>query len=187
MPGDLVVMKADVFKGKRKTKDKWEDKPCEVVCQITTDVPLYKVMDQCGQSWILHHNRLLLVISETGVLLWLGVCKAWDRCTSPTPVKPTPKGSDSENTPWERSGLAITQCQTRLTSLGWISGKLQLLSLTSAGASTEDGWRLQVTCSGHATSTESCVFDRGRDITAHRCHQIMDQMTATIIHETESW
>ena len=30
-PGDLVLVKADVFKEKRKIKDRWEDEPHEVV------------------------------------------------------------------------------------------------------------------------------------------------------------
>ena len=29
-PGDLVLVRADAFKGKRKIKDRWEDKPKEV-------------------------------------------------------------------------------------------------------------------------------------------------------------
>ena len=49
-PDKLVLVKADAFKGKRKIRDRWEDKACEVVYQIVTDIPSYKVMDQCGQS-----------------------------------------------------------------------------------------------------------------------------------------
>ena len=55
-PGDLVLVKADAFKGKRKIKDRWEDKPHEVVHQIVMDIPLYEVKNQCGQSCILHCN-----------------------------------------------------------------------------------------------------------------------------------
>ena len=55
-PGNLVLVKADAFQGRRKIKDRWEDKPHEVVCQITRDVPSYEVMDQCRQSCILHCN-----------------------------------------------------------------------------------------------------------------------------------
>ena len=55
-PDNLVIVKVDAFKGKRKIKDRWEDETCEVVCQIMTDVPSYEVTDQCGQSCILHHN-----------------------------------------------------------------------------------------------------------------------------------
>ena len=44
-PGNLVLVKADVFKGRRKIRDRWEEETCEVVCQITTDIPSYEVMD----------------------------------------------------------------------------------------------------------------------------------------------
>ena len=98
-PGDLVLVKADTFQGERKIKDRWEDKPHEVVHQIMTDIPSYGVTDQCGQSHIIHYNQLFLVASETGIPLCVGVCQAWDRCTSPTPVKPTPRGSDSKTMP----------------------------------------------------------------------------------------
>ena len=47
-PGDLVLVKVDVWKGKR--KDGWEEETWEVVHQITADVPSYKVMNQCRQS-----------------------------------------------------------------------------------------------------------------------------------------
>ena len=137
----------DAFQERRKIKDRWEDKPHEVVCQIMTDIPSYEVTDWCRQSFILHHNWLLLVTSETAVPLCVGVCQEWDICTSPTTVKPTLRGSDSDATPQENSGLVITQCQARKTSLGWINMKLWLLPWMSTGASTEDGWRLQVTCS----------------------------------------
>ena len=55
-PGDLVLVKAGAFQGKSKIKDRWEDKSHEVVHQIMTDVPLYKVTDQCGQSHVLNCN-----------------------------------------------------------------------------------------------------------------------------------
>ena len=89
---------------------------------------------------VLHHNWLLLMTSEAGIPLCMGVCQVWDRCTSPTPVKPTPGGSESKTMPQEDNGLAITQHQASKTSLGWINGKLWLLWWMSARASTEDGW-----------------------------------------------
>ena len=49
-PGDLVLVKADAWKGKRKIKDRWEEETWEVVHQITTDVPSYKVTNQHGRS-----------------------------------------------------------------------------------------------------------------------------------------
>ena len=137
-PGDLVLVKADGFKGKRKIKGRWEEDTWEVVHQITTDIPSYKVMDQHRRSHILHQNQLL-VASEVGVPLCIGIHHAWDRCTSPTPCKPTSMGGESRMMPHESSGSAVTQCPTSKTSLGWINGKLQLLLWTSTRASTEDG------------------------------------------------
>ena len=47
-PGDLVLVKADAFKGKRKIRDRWEEETCEVLHQITTNISSYIVMDQHG-------------------------------------------------------------------------------------------------------------------------------------------
>ena len=90
-PGNLVLVKADAFGRKRKIRDRWEEETCEVVCQITTDVPCYEVMDQCRWSCILHWNWLLLVTSEVGIPLSIGVHHAWDRCTSPPHASPLPR------------------------------------------------------------------------------------------------
>ena len=54
--GNLVLVKAKAFKGKRKIGDMWEEETCELVCQIVTDIPSYEVMDQCRRSCILHWN-----------------------------------------------------------------------------------------------------------------------------------
>ena len=61
-PGNLILVKVDIFQGKRKINDRWEDKLHEVVCQIMTDIPLYEVKDQHGHSHILHCNQLLLIM-----------------------------------------------------------------------------------------------------------------------------
>ena len=147
-PGDLVLVKADAFKGKRKNRDMWEEETCKVVCQIATDVLSYEVIDQCRWSCILHWNQLLLIISVAGIPLYIGVCHAWDKCISPTPHKPTSKGSEGMMMPQDSSGWTVTQCSASKTSLGWINRKLWLFPWTSTRASTDDGWRLQVMCSG---------------------------------------
>ena len=141
-PGNLVLVKADAFKGKRKIRDRWEEETCELVHQIVTYVPSYKVTDHCRWSHILHENQLLLIASEVGIPLCIGVCHAWDKCTSPTPCKPTSKGSEDMMMPQENSGWAVTQCSANKTSLGWIHGKLHLLLWTSTRVSTDDRWRL---------------------------------------------
>ena len=134
-PGDLVLVKADAFKGKRKIKDMWKEYTWEVVHQITS----YEVMDQHRRSCILHRNQLLLIMSEVGNPLCIGICHAWDRCTSPTQCKSTSTGGETKMMPQENIGSAITQCPASKTSLGWINGKLQLLPWMSTRASTEDG------------------------------------------------
>ena len=49
-PGDLVLVKVDAWKGKRKIKDRWDEETWEVAQQIMADVPSYKVMNQHGWS-----------------------------------------------------------------------------------------------------------------------------------------
>ena len=39
--GNLVLVKADAWKGKRKIKDRWEEETSEVVHQIAADIPSY--------------------------------------------------------------------------------------------------------------------------------------------------
>ena len=96
-PGDLVLVKADAFKGKRKIKDRWEEDTWEVVHQIMKDIPSDEVTNQHGRSHILHWNQLLLVASEVGIPLCIGIHHAQDRCTSPTPCKPTSMGGEIED------------------------------------------------------------------------------------------
>ena len=123
-PGDLILVKVDAFKGKRKIKDRWEEETCEVVCQIATDVPSYKVMNQHRRSWFLHQNWLLLI--------------------APTPHKTTSVRGEMTWTPQENNGKAITQWPTSKASLRWKNKKLWLLLSASTRSSTEDGWRPQV-------------------------------------------
>ena len=125
-PGDLVLVKADAWKGKRKIKDRWDEETWEVSQQIVTDVPSYKVTNQHRQSQVLHQNWLLLVASEVGIPLCMGNCHTQYRCTSPTPRKTTSSGGDKMLMPREQNGKVFTQRPTRKASQGWKNGKLQL-------------------------------------------------------------
>ena len=118
-PGDLVLMKADAFKGKRKIKDRWEEDTWEVVHQMVTDIPSYEVTNQHRKSCVLHQNWLLRVASEVGIPLCMGNCHAQDRCTSPTPHKTTSVGGEKNWMPQENNGKAVTQWPTSKASLGW--------------------------------------------------------------------
>ena len=160
-PGNLVLVNADAFKGKRKIKDRWEEDTCEVVHQITTDVPSYKVTDQHRRSCTLHWNWLLLAASEVGIPLCIGIHHAWDRCISPTPCKPTSNGSEFMMAPQESSGSAVTQCPANKTSQGWINGKLWHLPWMSAKACTEDGWGSQVMWCGCRHQKEHVHLAKG--------------------------
>ena len=143
-PGNLILVKADAFKGKRKIKDRWEEETWEVGHQIATDIPSYEVTNQHGRSWVLHRNWLLLIASEIGVPLCMGSHHAWDRCMSPTPCKTTSVRGERKRMSQENSGKAVTWQPTSKASLGWKNGKLQLLLWVSTRASTEDRWRPQV-------------------------------------------
>ena len=123
-PGDLVLVKADAWKGKRKIKDRWDEETWEVSWQITADMPSYEVTNQHGWSRVLHQNWLLLVASEVGVPLCMGSHHTQDRCTSPTPCKTTSLGGYEEMTPQEQDGKAVTRWPTSKASLGWKNGKL---------------------------------------------------------------
>ena len=160
-PGDLVLVKADAFKGKRKIKDRWEEDTWEVVHQITTDIPSCKVMNQHGKSHIHHWNWLLLIVSEVGIPLCMANCHAWDRCTSLTPCKTTSVGGEMKLMPQENNGKVVIQWPTSKAYLGWINWKLQLLPWTSTGASTEDGWRPLVTWCGCRPQKEHVCMVEG--------------------------
>ena len=49
-PGDLVLVKVDAWKGKRKIKDRWEEETWEVVHQIVADISSYEMTNQHGWS-----------------------------------------------------------------------------------------------------------------------------------------
>ena len=122
-PGNLVLVKVDAWKGKRKIKDMWDEETWKVSQQIMTDVPSYEVTNQHGWSRVLHRNWLLLIMSEVGVPLCMGNCHIQDRCTSPTPCKTTSLGGE-EMMPQEQNGKAVTRRPTRKASQGWKYRKL---------------------------------------------------------------
>ena len=68
-PGDIVMVRADGFVGKRKVKNRWEDRGFIVESQLE-DWPVYKVrcptsdVKQKPKYCILHRNCLLLVTNE---------------------------------------------------------------------------------------------------------------------------
>ena len=103
-------------------------------------------MSEC-LSRILHHNQLLLIILEVerSIPLCMGVHTTWARCTSSNLDKPTPEGSEIEDSTQWVDCLVPTLHQASKPPLGWISGKLCALPWTSAGTSIQDqGWKVVV-------------------------------------------
>ena len=186
-PGDLVLVKVDAFKGKRKTKDRWKEEIWEVVHQIVTHIPSYKVMNQHRKSWVLHWNWPFLITSEVCIPLCIGNCHTWDGCTSPTPCKTTSVRGETKWMPQENNGKAVTWWPTSKASLGWINRKLWLLPCMSTGASTEDGWRPQVMWYGCRPQKEQICKADGSDISAHRCWWIVNLTMNVTTYGTGSW
>ena len=56
VPGNVVLMKNDVYQGKRKVKDQWSETEYVVVCQVADGVPTYEVKDEAGNVKTVHHN-----------------------------------------------------------------------------------------------------------------------------------
>ena len=53
--GDVVLMKNDVYQGKRKVYDRWSETEY-VVHQVADGIPAYKVKDEAGNVKTIHHN-----------------------------------------------------------------------------------------------------------------------------------
>ena len=45
-PGDLILARADAYRGKRKVKDQWGEELYEVECQIAESIPSYLMKNQ---------------------------------------------------------------------------------------------------------------------------------------------
>ena len=72
VPGNVVLMKSDAHRGKRKVKDWWSETEYVVVCQVADGVPVYEVKDEAGSIKTVHHNRLFLVATSAGDAMPLG-------------------------------------------------------------------------------------------------------------------
>ena len=77
-PGDLVLVKANAYKGRRKVKDWWEEEQYEVEHRIPEGIPSYLMKNQrTRHSQALHQNWLLFIIPIMGAPLCTGVQAEW--------------------------------------------------------------------------------------------------------------
>ena len=124
MPGDVILMKADAFKGKSKVKD-WSEVEYVVVHQVTDDIPMYKVPDNSGNLKVIHHNQLFLGATLTSDAMPLGGSEslseegaAQSALAELTLLEWESKAPESE------VDEAAALCLASSVPLGWIDGIL---------------------------------------------------------------
>ena len=125
MPGDVVLIKLDVFQGKRKVKDRWKEGEYVVTHQVTSDIPAYKVKDDGRNIKVTHHNRLFLVapMRDTATPLGGSESVSYVSITRSALVELTPLECSGEMSESEVEGM-LTQCPTSHVPLGWVDGVL---------------------------------------------------------------
>ena len=99
-----------------------------VVCQVTDDVPTYKVHDDGGNMKIVDHNWLFLVATPWGEATPLGASESlsgedatWSALAELTPLEWESEAPDSN------VDEAVTLCLTSRVLLGWVDSVLRLL------------------------------------------------------------
>ena len=65
-PGDMVLVRQKVFKGKHKIQDKWENTPYKVVEQINPNLPVFCVEStgDSNKTRVLHRNMLFPLLTH---------------------------------------------------------------------------------------------------------------------------
>ena len=127
-PGDMVLMKNDVYQGKWKVKDQRSETEYVVVCQVTDGVPAYEVKDEVGNVKTIHHNWLFLVAAPIQAVTPLGA------------GMPISEGNIVRSTHVEHASLGVennlpegsvdgvdTLSPTNRVLLGWVGGVLRPL------------------------------------------------------------
>ena len=85
MPGDVILMKLDVFQGKRKVKDRWSEVEYVVTCQVPNDMPMYDLRDDGRNVKITCYNRLFLVAPTRDATMPLGETSPFPMWVPPSP------------------------------------------------------------------------------------------------------
>ena len=125
VPGDVVLMKNDVFQGKQKVKDRWSETEYVVVRQVTDGVPAYKVKDEAGNVKTVHHNRLFLVaaLKEAVTPLGAGASISEENIVWSTGVDHTLLEVENESPEGSMDRTDTLSPASRIP-LGWVGGVL---------------------------------------------------------------
>ena len=127
VPGDVVLMKNDVYQGKQKVKDRWSETEYVVVCQVTDGIPAYEVKDEVGNVKTIHHNWLFLVATLKEAIMPLGAGtliseeNVWSTHAEHTSLEV------ESNSPERSVDEVDTLSPPRRVPLGWVGGVLWLL------------------------------------------------------------
>ena len=126
-PGDVVMVHTDGFVGKRKVKDRWEDRGFIIESQLE-DWSVYRVKcptydDRRKPKYqILHRNRLLLVTNEDASDI-PGQAQAE---VTPTVLNATPEAFSAGVSLLERlQASLVTRQGGELTSWVWLNGEFR--------------------------------------------------------------
>ena len=146
VPGNVVLMKNDVYQGKRKVKDWWSETEYVVVRQVTDGVPAYEVKDEAGNVKTIHHNWLFLVAAPKEAVMPLGVGTSISEETifRFTGTEHTLLEVENDSPEGSVDG-ADTLSPTSTVLLGWVGGVLRQLPLVAPrltmwkGIGAEDG------------------------------------------------
>ena len=126
-PGDVVVVHANGFVGKRKVKDRWEDGGFVVESQLE-DWPVYKVRclisdaKQKPKYRIFHRNCLLLVTNEDGPVVPGQLAQAK---VSPVVSNATLEAAGEDKGPSGPLPSLLTQQEVDTTSQVWLNGEFR--------------------------------------------------------------
>ena len=128
VPGDVVLMKNDVYQGKQKVKDQWSETEYVVVCQVTDGIPAYEVKDEAGNVKTIHRNWLFLVTTpmEAVTPLGAGTSISEENVVRSTCAEHTSLGVEN-NLPEGSMDGADTLSPTSRVPLRWVGGVLWLL------------------------------------------------------------
>ena len=125
VPGDVVLMKNDMYQGKWKVKDQWSDTEYVVVCQVTDGIPAYEVKDEAGNIKTIHRNWLFLVATPMEAVMPLGASTSIleENVVQSTRVEHTLLGVENDSPQGSVDG-ADTLSPTSRVPLGWVGGVL---------------------------------------------------------------
>ena len=126
-PGDIVMVHTNGFVGKRKVKDRWEDRGFIVESQLE-DWPVYKVRcltsdaKQKPKYRILHRNCLLLVTNEDDAVVPGQSAQAK---VSPVVSNATPEAAVEDEGPSGPLPSLLTRQEGDMTSRVWLNGEFR--------------------------------------------------------------